>query len=210
MTKEKIKFKYVPVVVFLLVLLPIFAIAFLFQTSLNSDSEVEENINENIVDTTLPVINTAIKPVIPYTNQNVKIIKTYYDYLAEEDNQLNSIIRHDDTYIQNTGIDYGSDDIFDVVAILDGTVEKVSSDDTTGKIVEIKHNDNSISIYGSLSEVSVKKGDIVNMGQQIGKSGSNELDKDLGNHLHFEVYNNGQNINPETYLNTEQKIKREN
>lgn len=210
MTKEKIKFKYVPVIVFLLVLLPIFAIAFLFQTSLNSDPEVEENVNENIVDTTLPVINTAIKPVIPYTNQNVKIIKTYYDYLAEEDNQLNSIIRHDDTYIQNTGIDYGSDDIFDVVAILDGTVEKVSSDATTGKMVEIKHNDNSISIYGSLSEVSVKKGDIVNMGQQIGKSGSNELDKDLGNHLHFEVYNNGQNINPETYLNTEQKIKREN
>ncbi|MBR2678581.1 MAG: M23 family metallopeptidase [Bacilli bacterium] len=210
MTKEKIKFKYVPVIVFLLVLLPIFAIAFLFQTSLNSDPEVEENVNENIVDTTLPVINTTIKPVTPYTNQNVKIIKTYYDYLAEEDNQLNSIIRHDDTYIQNTGIDYGSDDIFDVVAILDGTVEKVSSDATTGKMVEIKHNDNSISIYGSLSEVSVKKGDIVNMGQQIGKSGSNELDKDLGNHLHFEVYNNGQNINPETYLNTEQKIKREN
>ena len=99
--------------------------------------------------------------------------------------------------------------IFDVVAILDGTVEKIVEDDSTGKTIEIKHSDNSISIYGSLSEIIVKKGDTVNQGQQIGKSGTNELDKEMGNHLHFEVYNNGQNMNPEVYLNTEQKIKGE-
>jgi len=54
----------------------------------------------------------------------------------------------------------------------------------------------------------VKKGDVVTQGQILGKSGTNELDKDLGNHLHFEVYDNGQSINPNRYLNKEVEEKK--
>lgn len=209
MTNERLKFKYVPLAVFILMMIPIITLVVLFNASLKEEPVIEENDSKDVVNETIPVINTTIKPIVPYTNQNVKIGKTYYDYLAEESSQEKAIIKHDNTYIQNTGIDYINSDTFDVVAILDGTVEKITEDDSAGKTVEIKHKDNSISIYGSLSEISVKKGDSVSQGQQIGKSGSNEIDKDLGNHLHFEIYNNGQNVNPEVYLNTEQKVERE-
>lgn len=209
MTKERLKLRYVPLTIFILVMIPIITLVVLFNASLKEKTDVDIRKDNEIIESTLPVINTTIKPIVPYTDQTVKIGKTYYDYLAEEASQENAIIKHDNTYIQNTGIDYVGNNIFDVVAILDGTVEKIVEDDSTGKTIEIKHSDNSISIYGSLSEIIVKKGDTVNQGQQIGKSGTNELDKEMGNHLHFEVYNNGQNMNPEVYLNTEQKIKGE-
>ena len=209
MTKERLKLRYVPLTIFILVMIPIITLVVLFNASLKEKTDVDISKDNEIIESTLPVINTTIKPIVPYTDQTVKIGKTYYDYLAEEASQENAIIKHDNTYIQNTGIDYVGNNIFDVVAILDDNDEKIVEDDSTGKTIEIKHSDNSISIYGSLSEIIVKKGDTVNQGQQIGKSGTNELDKEMGNHLHFEVYNNGQNMNPEVYLNTEQKIKGE-
>ena len=208
MTKEKLRLKHVPFLIFTLLMIPVLTIALLFNMSME-EPVVEDNNFEEVEDT-LPVINTTVKPINPYTDQKVKVGKTYYDYKAEEQSQLNSIIKHDNTYIQNTGMDFVGEDIFDVVSILDGTVEKVSDDDTLGKVIEIKHNDGNISVYQSLSEVYVKKGDMVNQGQQIGKSGTNALDKDLGNHLHFEIYSNGDAINPEIYLKTEQKTKKEN
>ena len=68
----------------------------------------------------------------------------------------------------------------------------VKQDDILGTIVEIKHDNNYVTTYQSLSDVTVKKDDIVTQGQVIGKSGTNKLDKDMGNHLHFELYTNGQ------------------
>ena len=105
--------------------------------------------------------------------------------------------------MQNSGTDFVSENVFDVVAVLDGSVTDVKEDDTLGKVVEIKHDNGYISIYQSLSEVSVKKGDMITQGQVIGKSGTNELDKDMGNHLHFELYVNGQVVDPALYLNKE-------
>ena len=123
--------------------------------------------------------------------------------MNKEEKQKNSIIVHDNTYIQNNGVDYVSEEPFDVISILEGTVITVKEDEPTGKTVEIKHDNGYISIYQSLSEVNVKKGDIVNQGQVLGKSGTNELDKDLGNHLHFELIISSKSVNPLDYLNKE-------
>lgn len=153
------------------------------------------------------VINESNKMLKPYTDEKVTVGKSYYDYKAESKQQENSITYYDGSYIQNSGIDYVAEDSFDVVSVMDGTVTDVREDELLGKVVEIKHNNGYVTSYQSLSEVSVKKDDTVTKGQTIGKSGTNKIDKDMGNHLHFELYVNGQTADPNLYVDKEIKTK---
>lgn len=169
----------------------------------NSSLKNVDYVTKTIIEEELPVINTTTKIINPYTDSSVTIGKYFYDYKGESSQQEKSIIYHNDTYMQNSGIDFVSPNIFDIVAVLNGTVSSVSDNETLGKIIEISHENGYVTIYQSLSEVSVKKGDTVSQGQVIGKSGTNELDKEIGNHLHFEFYANGQIVDPILYLNKE-------
>lgn len=165
--------------------------------------EVEDNytyVSGTILDEYVPVVNTDTIILRPYTSESVTIGKNYYDYKEQEEQQKNSIIYHEDTYLQNTGIDYVQKDVFDVISILDGEVIEVENKELLGKSVTIRHNNETISVYQSLSQTGVKKGEQVAAGQVIGKSGTCELNKDLGNHLHFELTINGQLVDPENYL----------
>lgn len=160
-----------------------------------------EYVNQSIVDEeNVQVINEDVKIIKPYTLDKVQIAKYYYDYRADNEAQEKSILYHENTYIQNSGMDYTSDEVFEVVAILNGVVVDVKEDEFLGKIVEIKHDNELVSSYQSLSEVSVKKNDTITQGQVIGKSGTNTIDKDLGNHLHFELYKAGQVVDPNQYF----------
>ena len=199
--KRKFRVKTVPLLITILALVPLLTIFLIKRTSLTNKQPEEDLVTEETISDSLPVINTTNKMINPYTDKNVKIGKTYYDYKGEEKNQENSITVHDNTYMQNTGIDFISDQIFDVVSVQDGTVINVKEDNLLGKVVEIKHESGLISSYQSLSEISVKKGETITQGQIIGKSGTNELDKESGNHLHFEIYKDGTSVNPENYLN---------
>ncbi len=201
--KRKFRVKTVPLLITILALVPLLTIFLIKRTSLTNKQPEEDLVTEETISDSLPVINTTNKMINPYTDKNVKIGKTYYDYKGEEKNQENSITVHDNTYMQNTGIDFISDQIFDVVSVQDGTVINVKEDNLLGKVVEIKHESGLISSYQSLSEISVKKGETITQGQIIGKSGTNELDKESGNHLHFEIYKDGTSVNPENYLNKE-------
>ncbi len=180
--------------------------AFVVSNSMKSSVGEEEQldyVNQTIIepnDDEIEVVNQEVSMIKPYTDEKVQIAKYYYDYQGDSETQEKSILYHENTYIQNTGMDFTLDTPFDVVAVLDGTVTNVSEDELLGTIVEIKHSNDLISSYQSLSEVSVKKNDTVKQGQVIGKSGTNTLDKDLGNHLHFELYQNGQIVNPNTYF----------
>ncbi len=181
--------------------------AFLISKSMKKEV-VEDNytyVSNIIVDNQMPVMNETTKMIKPYTNEQVTVGKTYYDYKAESKSQENSITYYDGSYIQNSGIDYVLKDTFDVVSVLDGTVTDVKQDDILGNVVEIKHGNDYVTTYQSLSEVAVKKGDSVTQGQVIGKSGTNKLDKDMGNHLHFELYTNGQIVDPNLYIDKELK-----
>lgn len=171
------------------------------------EEETPNYVSREVISQDVPVINETEKMIKPYTNQQVTVGKSYYDYKSESSQQEKSITYYDGSYIQNSGIDYVLNETFEVVSVLDGTVTNVKEDDILGTIVEIKHDNNYVTTYQSLSEVSVKKDDTVTQGQVIGKSGTNKLDKDMGNHLHFEVYVNGQVVDPNLYLDKE--IKKE-
>ena len=202
MKRKKLKSYVLPSLLMILIAGTIFLTS--ITTSLNKNKEdVSTYVSRIILEPDVPVINNSSKVINPYTDPSVTVGKSYYDYKADAKDQEKSIIYHDNTYMQNSGIDFVSKNTFDVVAVLNGTVTDVKEDETLGKIVEIKHDNDYVSIYQSLSEVEVKKGDKVTQGQVLGKSGNNELDKDMGNHLHFEFYINGQVVNPSLYLDKE-------
>ena len=202
MIKRKLKKYVLPTIIMTLSFIVVLTIT--LSTKDNKNLSKEDNltyVSSTIISQDMAVINTTKKIINPYTDQSVTIGKNYYNYKAEAEDQEKSIIYHENTYIQNSGVDFIYDKTFDVVAVLDGEVTNIKEDEVLGKIVEISHDNKYVSIYQSLSEINVKKGDIVSQGQIIGKSGKNELDKELGNHLHFEMYVGGQTVDPLLYLN---------
>lgn len=169
--------------------------------SKNSDLQyVDKEITEGL-DRDIPVVSTPSVIVRPYLNNNVKLSKSFYDYKADSESQEKSIILFEDTYMQNSGVDYSLEEVFDVISILDGSVISVKEDNLLGTTVEVRHSNDLISVYQSLSEVIVKEGDELIQGQIIAKSGISNINKDLGNHLHFELYYKGTIVNPEEYYN---------
>ena len=156
-------------------------------------------VSETILDETTPVVSEPVVILNPFTDGEVTIITNYYDYSANNEQQENSLIYSEGTYMQNTGIIYGKETPFDVISILDGTVNDVKNDPLLGTVIEIQHENNVISVYQSLGETSLKKGDTVLRGQVIGTSGTCNLNANLGNHLLFELIVNGSNVNPEEY-----------
>lgn len=157
-------------------------------------------VSKTIFDNAIPVVKEMITLTRPYKDSDVTILRTYYDYKADSASQENSLIYYEGTYLQSSGVSYGRSEIFEVVSIKDGTVIDVKDDELLGKIVQIKHNDDTISIYQGLSEYVVEKDEIVVRGQTIGKSGTSNVEKDLGNHVHFELIVSGNTINPEEYF----------
>lgn len=147
----------------------------------------------------IPVVGNETTLIRPYLDTDVTIAKKYYDYQSDVTNQENAIIYYENTYMQNSGVDYRKEGSFDVVSILDGTVINVKEDNILGTTIEIRHNNEIISIYQSLSDVTVKVDDTILQGQIIGKSGVNNINKELKEHLHFELYYKGMVVNPEEY-----------
>ena len=199
----KLKKFVMPTVYILLVLVFVLTNFVAFSNKKTNDLKPEEiqYVSNVILSNDVPVMSTSKVIIKPYNDESVKIGKYYYEYNDDKDSQQNSILFYENTYIQNSGVDYISDKIFDVLSVYDGIVIKVEDNEVTGKTVEIKHDNNIITVYQGLSEILVREGDSVNQSQVLGKSGISKISSSLGNHLHFEVYVNGIVINPEKSYN---------
>ena len=101
------------------------------------------------------------------------------------------------------GVDIAAEAGTKVCAAADGEVYTVYEDETMGMTVVIRHDGGYITKYASLAEaVSVKAGDAVKAGQEIGQVGSTALlENAVGDHLHFSVTCNGELMNPKDFLN---------
>lgn len=180
----------------------VFVLSVLLLTNNKSKQVMKEDssftyVNDYIFDNYYPVINTEEKIVKPYNSENVSLYKNFYDKDATAEEQKKSIIYYEGIYMQNSGVDYKSDETFDVVASVSGTVTNITEDTLLGKTIEIKNSNEITTMYQSLGEVIVKKGDTVTQGQVIAKSGACVLNSDIKQGLHFEMYKNGTVINPE-------------
>lgn len=126
-----------------------------FSIKLEKSKENLTYVNKIILDSYVPVVNTEEKIVRPYTSDKVVIDNNYYDYKGKDEDQTKSIILYENTYIQNTGINYKSDEEFDVVAILSGEVIEVKEKELLGTTITIKHSNDIISMYQSVKDVKV-------------------------------------------------------
>lgn len=138
------------------------------------------------------------KIIRPYTDNNIKVVKKFYDYLKPAEEQEDALIFFEDTYMQSDGVAYSNGEKFNVIAAYDGKVEEVINDEFIGNSITINH-EGFKTVYQSLSEIDVKKGDFVTKGTIIGVSGTSNINSDLGNHLFFEIIIGDKNVNPEEY-----------
>ncbi len=174
-------------------------------------SYTKEDLNSYVVNALLDdeaeeVINlTNDKVVKPYTAEGVTISKNFYDKDADEATQEQSLIYYENTYMQNSGTLYTSENTYDVVAVLDGKVSEVKEDEILGNVIVIEHNNELKTTYQSVNDVKVKVGDEVKQGDVIATSGENKLNNTNKNCLLFEVYNKGQLIDPEKFYEMDLK-----
>jgi len=87
-----------------------------------------------------------------------------------------------------------------VKSVLDGRVIISSWTPETGNIIVIQHKNNIISVYKHNAVLLKKVGIFVNAGDAIAIVG-NSGELTTGPHLHFEIWENGNPVNPEQYIN---------
>lgn len=86
-----------------------------------------------------------------------------------------------------------------IISIKKGTVVHVSREKFSyGNSVIIDHGNGLTSLYAHLSKIYVKEGQMVTTDTQIGEMGA--TGHAFGDHLHFEVRENGIRINPLSVL----------
>ncbi len=87
-----------------------------------------------------------------------------------------------------------------ISAIADGTVIYDGWSDDTGYTIHIQHSNDIISIYKHNDKLLKKAGDKVKAGTPIALMG-NTGSLSTGPHLHFELWHNGENLDPTQYIN---------
>lgn len=100
------------------------------------------------------------------------------------------------------GIDFRAAIGDPVYASADGMVVIANNDPSSsfGKYVKIDHGSGIQTLYAHLSQLLVGPNEIVTRGQLIGYAGNTSGTANLAPHLHFVVYNNGQKVDPNLYL----------
>lgn len=110
-------------------------------------------------------------------------------------------------YTAHKAIDFYAQEGTGVMAVYDGVVESVVNSLLTGITITIDHGNGLKTVYNSLADGDlVVEGQAVKQGEKIGEvSVTNRQEHLEGPHLHFEVYENGEKIDPIKYLQLDEK-----
>ncbi|MDQ0214122.1 stage II sporulation protein Q [Oikeobacillus pervagus] len=176
-----------------------------------SDDEVkdeygyDESANKENFDNPAVEVNKAMENIVmPMKNPDAAVIKKeFYDHKASKEKQEAALVVYNNTYQPNTGIDLASKDgkSFEVTAALSGKVTNVQEDSFLGNVIEIEHRDGVVTVYQSVKDLKVEKGDTVTQGQVIAKAGQSLFNEEAGIHVHFEIRKDDKPINPQSYFN---------
>lgn len=152
---------------------------------------------------TLPVIAGGEQMKWPLTDKAaLQVELPFYDEKATDEERAAAVVQTGNSFSPHMGMDFVDPDgkTFDVLAALSGKVTHVEQHPTNGNIVEITHEGGLVTVYQSLADITVAEGDDVEQGTIIAKAGRNELERDLGIHLHYQILNNGKAINPSSLI----------
>lgn len=156
------------------------------------DGKDDKNPNE----TDKPVTGDADEFLAPVAN-----VSALHGYGFYHNQTLNN-------YYVHTGIDYAGEEGTEVLAVQSGKVEEVySSDVLVGGRIVIDHGNGVKTVYEFVqAKDGLKAGDTVERGEVIGTivapTGNEYKD---GAHLHFEIQENGNPVDPSKYYTTEEK-----
>ncbi len=99
----------------------------------------------------------------------------------------------------HTGIDIPAPSGTPILASNSGIVTTARYASTGyGNRIIVDHGGNQKTLYAHCSSLAVKEGDYVNQGQVIGYVGTTGMS--TGNHLHFEIRQNNQTVDPYPYI----------
>jgi murein DD-endopeptidase MepM/ murein hydrolase activator NlpD len=135
----------------------------------------------------------CIPAIQPVSNKDLKHVASGYGW------RIDPIYK---TQKKHTGMDFSSPIGTEVFATGKGKVICVETDSWGyGKHIIIDHGYGYQTLYGHLSEYTVKVGQKVERGDLIGLVGS--TGKSTGPHLHYEVIKHGEKVNPAGYYHSD-------
>lgn len=164
----------------------------------NDNNNNNENTENNETPKPEPKVETFSMPI----EGDFMVVRKYYDINDSQENQELAVIQFGKKYFTSNGVALANKENtdFNVLSALSGEVLSVDESPIYGVVVTMKHENDIITEYSSLSKATVKVGDVVTQGAEIGVSGVCEYDSELGSHIYFKVMKNDTTYNPEKVI----------
>lgn len=162
----------------------------------NINNPSDDSTDQNNPSTPVVIEEKLLKPF----NVNANVERYFFDITDPAETQELSILEYKGKYTPSLAMEYTYNNTkFDIVAAFSGVVTERKVDPLYGYMLYIKNDDGLTAVYGSLSDIKVNVGDNVKQGDVIAKAGTNTIDANLNNHLHFALMKSGKVLNPNKY-----------
>ncbi len=162
-------------------------------SSSNTSGGNSNNSNSSQGGTQLPTVVTFIMPV-----ENGQITKEYTMDTVVFNQTLG-------VYSVHLAVDISGEEGAVVYSAYSGVIESIETSYLLGTVITIDHGNNLKTVYSSLDvSEDLSVGQTVAQGEELGViSTANRQEYKDGAHLHFEVFKNGEKVNPLDYIMTE-------
>ncbi|MEL3960163.1 M23 family metallopeptidase [Lysinibacillus endophyticus] len=180
---------------------------FSYNAIINDDEEKEVASTNNETTSQETVIETNARQETlkyPFSEDHldqVQVLQDFYDVTADEATRENALLVFNQTFSTSSGVSLSvNGEPFEVLAAMSGEVTEVKLDAFTGNKIVITHPNGMETQYSSVTDILVKEGDTVEQGQPLATTTENEWNPTAGNHLHFQVLQDGEHVNPRNFL----------
>lgn len=179
------------------------------QETVREQAKTDDTANPVDTETNEPEtsVNVSDEPETPVANvisfivpvEHMTAIEDYTETLA-----YNTTLKR---FQAHKAIDFFAEEGSSVYAAYDGVISDIETTLLTGTTITIDHGNGLYTVYNSLADGdSVFIGQTVKQGAKIGEvSLTNRQESAAGAHMHFQVIEDGEVINPAKYLSLEEK-----